>query len=191
MNTPSKRIELPPEAEPARDFIEQLVGRYEARIAVLEAQVRDLTEQVRRLTPHNSSIPPSSEHPHANPVRKKPQAAKRKQGGQSGHRRHVRELIPSEQCSAVVDCIPRSCRRCGGELQLNTTTPHRHQVWDLPPIQPFVIEYRQHRGSCPCCGITTLGTLPDGVPSGQCGTRLAAFTGLLLGHFRQSKRRAS
>ena len=36
-----------------------------------------------------------------------------------------------------------------------------------------------------------MGTLPDGVPSGQCGPRLAAFTGLLMGHFRQSKRRAS
>ena len=35
-------------------------------------------------------------------------------------------------------------------------------------------------------------TLPSaGVPSGQSGPRLVAFTGLLMGHFRQSKRRAS
>lgn len=54
-----------------------------------------------------------------------------------------------------------------------------------------MIEYRQHRGRCACCGITTLASLPDGVPRGQCGPRLAAFTGLLMGHFRQSKRRAS
>ena len=65
MNIPSKRLELPLEAEPARDFIEQLVAFYEARIAGLEEQVRDLTEQVRRLTPRHSSVPPSTDHPHA------------------------------------------------------------------------------------------------------------------------------
>src|SRR5690606_4180048 len=36
-----------------------------------------------------------------------------------------------------------------------------------------------------------MAELPAGVPSGQCGPRLAAFTGLLMGHFRQSKRRTS
>jgi len=46
-------------------------------------------------------------------------------------------------------------------------------------------------GYCPCCGITTQAELPPDVPTGQCGPRLAAFTGLLMGHFRQSKRRAS
>ena len=56
---------------------------------------------------------------------------------------------------------------------------------------PAVIEYQHHRGHCDCCGITTLAELPCGVPRGQCGPRLAAFTGLLMGHFRQSKRRAS
>ena len=65
MNTSRKRIELPPEAEPARDFFEQLVAFYEARISALEEQVRDLTEQVRRLTTRNSSIPTRSAHTHA------------------------------------------------------------------------------------------------------------------------------
>jgi hypothetical protein len=32
MNIPTRRIELPPEAEPARDFIEALVARYESQI---------------------------------------------------------------------------------------------------------------------------------------------------------------
>ena len=34
-------------------------------------------------------------------------------------------------------------------------------------------------------------SLPDGVPTGQSGPRLVAFVGLLMGHFRQSKRRAA
>lgn len=57
-------------------------------------------------------------------------------------------------------------------------------------IEPVVTEYRLQRGYCAGCGITTRGVLPQDVPSGQCGPRLAAFVGLLMGHFRQSKRRA-
>ena len=62
---------------------------------------------------------------------------------------------------------------------------------DAPPIKPIMTEYQLYRGQCCGCGITTCGELPTGVPTGQCGARLAAFTGLLMGHFRQSKRRAS
>ena len=191
MSKPQSRIELPPEAEPARDFIEALVGRYEKRIKELEKQVKSLTEQVQKLTPRNSSLPPSTEHPHAKPTRKPATSAKRKQGGQKGHKRHLRELIATEQCSTVTPCYPDACRRCGGELEPDDSTPQRHQVWDLPPIQPIVDEIQLFRGHCACCGITTQADLPPGVPTGQCGPALAAFTGLLMGHFRQSKRRTS
>jgi len=178
------QLELPPEAEPARDFIEALVRDF-------EKQIRELEEKIEKLTPRNSSLPPSTEHPHAKPKRKPKSGQKRKQGGQKGHTKHTRDLIPPEQCDDVIDCTPDFCRRCGGELQLTESEPLRHQVWDLPPIKPIVTEYRRHRGHCPGCGITTCGELPEGVPTGQCGARLAAFTGLLMGHFRQSKRRTA
>jgi len=198
MTTPKHRLELPPEAEPARDFIEALVARYESQIEELKQQVRMLSEQFQSLTdrlqkpnPRNSSVPPSSEHPHGKPLRKPCKRRVRKQGGQEGHKRHLRELVPIEQCEAVIPCVPESCRRCGGLVRPDESQPIRHQVWEIPPIQPTVIEYQLHRGHCACCGITTLAELPSGIPRGQCGPRLAAFTGLLMGHFRQSKRRAS
>lgn len=148
-------------------------------------------DQLNKLTPRNSSVPPSSEHPHAKPKPKKPPGKKRKQGGQKGHKRHQRELVPIEDCTTVTPCHPDGCRRCGGELQADDSPPKRHQVWELPEIKPFIDEYQLFRGHCSCCAITTQAKLPKGVPSGQCGPRLAAFTGLLMGHFRQSKRRAS
>lgn len=157
----------------------------------LTQRVDGLTEQVQKLTPRNSSLPPSTEHPHAKPKRKPAAGKKKKQGGQKGHKRHSRDLIPTEQCDTVTPCHPDECRRCGGELILQATNPKRHQVWDLPPIKPIVDEYQLFRGHCSCCGITTQAQLPLGVPTGQCGPRLAAFTGLLMGHFRQSKRRTS
>ena len=182
-------IEIPPEVEAemtptVRAFVLAAFGR-------LEERIRQLEDQVQKLTPRNSSIPPSTEHPHAKPKRKPLPGKKRKQGGQKGHKRHLRDLIPSEDCDNVLPRQPKGCRRCGGQLQPDPSRPVRHQVWDLPEIKPIVNEYQLFRGHCPCCGITTMADLPPGVPTGQCGPRLAAFTGLLMGHFRQSKRRAS
>lgn len=154
MSKPSK-IELPPEAEPARDFIEALIARYETQIAELKQQVKSLSEQVQKLTPRNSSVPPSSEHPHGKPKKKSRSGKKRKQGGQKGHKRHLRELIPSEECNTVTECQPTSCRRCCGDLQSDASGPERHQVWELPPIKPIVAEYQLFRGHCARCGITT------------------------------------
>jgi len=176
---------IPPELEA------EMTPAVKAFVLALLERIDQLEEQVRKLTPRNSSLPPSTEHPHAKPKRKPPPGKKRKQGGQKGHKRHLRELIPSEQCANVTPCYPEGCRRCGGELQPDSAAPKRHQVWDLPPIEPVVDEYQLFRGHCPCCGITTQAQLPAGVPTGQCGPRLAAFTGLLMGHFRQSKRRTS
>jgi len=195
---PMRRLEIPPEAEPARNSIEALVARYEPQIEELKQQVQSLSEQVQSLTerlqkpnPRNSSLPPSSEHPHGKPPRKPSKRRIRKQGGQEGHKRHLRELVPIEQCETVISCVPESCRPCGGLVRPDESQPIRHQVWEIPPIEPTVFEYQLQQGHCDCCGITTIAELPCGVPRGQCGPRLAVIAGLLMGHFRQSKRRAS
>ena len=46
MNSQKHRLELPPQAVPARDFIEDLVARYESQIEELKQQVPSLSEQV-------------------------------------------------------------------------------------------------------------------------------------------------
>jgi len=165
-------------------FVVLLFDHYETRIA-------DLESQIHKLTPQNSSLPPSTQHPHAKPKRPEQDGKKRKRGGQKGHKKHHRELIPPEQCDDVIPLKPDACRRCDTRLAGIDPEPIRHQVWELPEIKPIVTEYQQHRLACRCCGITTCASLPAGVPGGQSGPRLVAFTGLLMGHFRQSKRRAS
>ncbi|MCE9531350.1 MAG: IS66 family transposase [Planctomycetes bacterium] len=82
------------------------------------------------------------------------------------------------------------CRRCGRALSGSDAEPLRHQVWELPEIKPNVTEYQQHRLVC-SCGCSTCGELPQGVPTGQAGPRLIAFSALLMACFRQSKRRAA
>jgi len=168
----------PPDAQAV---IRQLLSR----IAELEARVAELKGK----TPQNSSQPPSLRHPHAKPVSVKPKS-KRSQGGQPGHDKHERALIPVDACQDMVPCVPKACRRCGRKLTGRDPAPLRHQVWELPDIQPVVIEYQRHRLLC-ACGSSTCGDLPLGVPTGQAGPRLIAFSGLLMACFRQSKRRAA
>ncbi len=163
-----------------------------AQLAELRAEVAALqTELARRnKTPQNSAVPPSTQHPHAKPV--KPQSkSNNKRGGQPGHARHERPLIPTDQCDEVVPRKPTACRRCGTKLAGDDAEPLRQQVSELPEIKPIVTEYQQHRLSCPGCGETTCAALPDGVPTGQSGPKLIAFVALLMACFRQSKRRTS
>jgi len=170
--------------------VQVVIRHLQAQIASLRAQVEELESRVKKLTPQNSSLPPSTQHPHAKPPSRKAKS-KRKRGGQPGHRRHQRQLVPTEQCNEVVPLHPTACRRCGERLSGNDAAPLRHQVWELPEIKPIITEYQRHRLTCPHCRETTCAPLPPGVPSGQSGPRLVAFTGLLMGHFRQSKRRAA
>jgi transposase len=165
-------------------FVNGLIDHYESRIAGVEGRVK-------QLTPQNSSLPPSTQHPHAKPQSKSGGGKKRKRGGQKGHKKHERELIPSKECDEVISLHPDACRRCGTQLSGKDPDPLRHQVWELPEIKAIVTEYQRHRLTCPGCSTTTCAALPKGVPQGQSGPRLVAFTGLLMGHFRQSKRRAS
>jgi transposase len=177
----------PPEAQAIIRALLARIEEQDRRLAALEAKLAE-----SRKTPRNSSLPPSSEHPHAKPAREKQQQASRKnRGGQPGHAKHERALLPTDQCQAVVPLQPEVCRRCGEELTGSDPEPLRHQVWDIPEIKPLVTEYQLHRLTCPCCHESTCAQLPDGVPASQGGPRLVALVALLMGCFRQSKRRVA
>ncbi len=186
--TPEQLAALPPEV---RAVVQAIIDHYERQVAELKAEVAELKTALAaaKKTPRNSSLPPSSEHPHAKPPPPQPKS-KKKPGGQPGHEKHERALLPTEQCQQVVPLKPERCRRCGRKLCGHDPAPLRHQVWELPPIEPQVSEYQLHRLPC-SCGATTCAALPPGVPQGQAGPRLIALVALLMGCFRQSKRRVA
>jgi len=163
------------------------------QVASLKREVAELKDRLGK-SPQNSSLPPSTQHPHAKPPAAKPKS-KRKRGGQPGHPKHERALIPTEQCDDVVVLKPTACRRCGknfrGDNHRADLEPLRHQVWELPEIKPIVTEYQQHRLTCCGCGESTCAELPDDVPTSTAGPRLVALTTMLMGCFRQSKRRVA
>src|ERR1700689_3723507 len=97
------------------------------QIRVLTARVAELEAKLGQDS-SNSSLPPSTAHPHAKPPRPKSKA-RRSPGGQPGHAKHQRALLPTEQCQEVVSCVPTQCRRCGQPLTGVDAEPRRHQVW--------------------------------------------------------------
>ena len=93
----------------------------QALIRLLLARIQELEARWNQ-SPRNSSLPPSTEHPHAKPSRHQPRA-KRKPAGQTGHVRHERPLLASEQCDEVIFLKPTACRRCGRELVGEDSAP--------------------------------------------------------------------
>jgi len=188
--TPEQLAALPPEI---RAVVQALIDHYEGQLAVLRAEIETLRSELTQAQQNsrNSSKPPSTEHPHAKPLPPAKPPSQRPRGGQPGHEKHERALIPVQECSSVYDHRPKKCRVCRGRLSGTDSAPLRHQVWELPEIQPLVIEHRRHRLTCACCGMVTCGELPAGLGLGQAGPRLVAFVALLMGALRQSKRKSA
>jgi transposase len=179
----------------ARDArIAQLEKRLEAaleRIAQLEAENARLREENRQLKERlglnssNSSKPPSSDAPGTARQPKKPTG--RRPGGQPGHKKHERALLPPEDVQHVVELVPRECGGCKRRLHGQDSEPRRHQVVEVPPLSAIVTEYRCHALRCPDCGVVTREEVPAHARSAF-GDRLAALASVLVGKYRLSKR---
>jgi transposase len=164
----------------------QLLHRLLARIEKLEAENRELKARLN-LNSANSSKPPSTDPPH---VKRKPPTppSGRSRGGQPGHPRHERPLVPPEEIDQTVECRPERCADCGKPLAGEDPDPRRHQVAEIPPLKPHVVEYRLHTLACACCGGQTTGSLPADAPRGCFGPRLTAMVSMLSGSYRLGKR---
>ncbi len=181
---PQKLWEQIPAA--AQEALIRAFQKYQQHIDSLESRLHDLEERLGQNST-NSSKPPSSDGPAVKRRPPRPQG-QRPQGGQKGHQRHFRSLLPPD---LIEDLRPSQCRRCGHLLQGDDLQPLVYQVLELPPIKPLVTEYRRHRLECPHCQATTCAALPLDVAGTTCGPRLQAAVALLTGACRLSKRTAS
>lgn len=176
-------VKVPPDAQAA---IAAVFVAMQQRHAESEARVSDLEARLK-LNSTNSSKPPSS-----NPIGMKrgPPAPSngKKRGGQPGHRKAHRTLVPPEKLRQTIHCEPEACRRCGQGLRDDDPEPLILQVAESPRIEPIVDEYRLHRLTCPGCGQTTCGALPPVSRAVVSAPTLQAVLALLARPYRLSKR---
>jgi transposase len=175
---------------------ERQIADAERQIADAEKQIADLEQQLalRKQNSTNSSKPPSSDGLAGEPrPRGRPKKSRRKAGGQPGHRGAHRPLVPAERVNETRPVLPAQCGHCGHSLptQLEHAQtvgqPRRHQVTEVPPIEPHITEYQCHRVVCPACGESTRASLPADV-TGHFGPQLAALVAYLTVVCRMPRR---
>ena len=164
----------------------QRLKQSEQELADKEAKNQELLEKINR-TSNNSSSPPSADPPSAEGRLHKKKSGK-KRGGQPGHKGHSRFLYEPEECEEVLNHCPETCRCCGEKLSGEDANPYRHQIVEIPPIKPIIVEHRLHQLVCDNCGTSTRAALPMNVnPSGY-SIRVVALVAVLSGLYRHSQR---
>jgi transposase len=164
------------------DSVKAVLAAVLERMTLLDARVRELEDRLNT-TSRNSSKPPSSDRPSVPPTPTK--RSKRKKGGQKGHPRHTRALLPPEQVDATHVLRPEACRHCQHRLSGADPAPWCHQQIEAPPQLRQVTEWQLHQLACEACGKATRASLP-GAARGVFGPRLQALTALLTGRFKLS-----
>lgn len=171
-------------------LVERLLARaeaLEAENAALKAKVAELEEKLAKSS-RNSSKPPSSDGPKERHQRSAKKPTGRGPGGQPGHSKHERPEVPPEKVSKREVLKPKHCERCTAALSGSDPKPRRHQVFELPKIEPIVTEYELHTLDCKKCGHATRVGLPAGVPTRVFGPSVEAACGYFMGVHRVGKR---
>src|ERR1700722_9145382 len=160
------------------------------RIAELEAIVRDLQARLGQ-NASNSSVPPSANPPGApKPVVKEPSG--RSPGAQPGHPPVLKQRLPPERLSHIIQYRPERCQHCQKPLPERPgpadPEPTWHQVAELPPRRVEITEHQGHARLCPGCGTLNRADIPADVKAFSVGPGLTAALTYLRGAHRVSVR---
>jgi transposase len=166
-------------------LLQQQVEELRAQVAALQLLVAQLQEQLAhaRKDSSTSSKPPSSDIVQP-PKPPPPQGqGRRRRGGQPGHLKHQRPLLPPEQLSGGSHpCRLDCCPDCGQTLQASEAPPRVVQQLDVPVVPVQATEYRSLPGWCPHCQRLHYAPLPTPVVrGGLLGPSLTTWVAYLKG----------
>jgi len=164
-------------------YIKQL----ENKIVELEKRIEEL-ERLLGMNSKNSSKPPSSDPPGVSIISAK--RKRKKRGAKKGHQPFMRELLPPEKVTQRIELEPEVCSCGSTDFAETSEEPLRHQIVDIPAIEPEVVEYIQRIYRCKCCGELLYQPLPDGVKRRHFGPGVLSLVGILTGVLNTSKRKA-
>jgi hypothetical protein len=142
------------------------VQRLEAENQRLKAENQQLKAELAKDAPppptsRNSSQPPSRDVKRNLALQRK----RKKHGPPFGHARQTRAWVAEPD--RIVEAAVESCGHCQADLRgVEPQAVLRHQLTELPPIMPVMIETRQAEVVCPDCQRITRGELPVGWTAG-------------------------
>src|SRR3954465_560878 len=161
------------------------VDALEAELAALKQGVAQLAQQLAsaRKDSSTSSKPPSSDIVKPPKPPPPPGQGRRNAGGQPGHPKHERPLVPPERLSAPPhDYLPEICPDCGRGLRPAGDDVRAVQQVEIAEVPIRVEEHRSHPGWCPHCRKVHYAALPAVVErGGLAGPRLTALIAYLKG----------
>ena len=137
---------------------------------------------------HNSHIPPSQSKPPL--IKNLREPTGKSPGGQPGHPGHTLEMVDNPTCTTTGQVT--RCERCGRDLSnIPVTSYEKRQVFDIPPLQLEVTEYRVEKKLCSCGHINT-ASFPHAVQAPvQYGINTQTLVNTLATHGYMSQERIS
>jgi transposase len=159
------------------DALTATVAELRAALAHVQAQLA-----AARKDSSNSSKPPSSDIVKP-PKPLPPGQDERRRGGQPGHPKHERALLPPELLTAPAhDYLLDLCPDCGHGLRPAGDAVRVVQQVDVADVPVLAEEHRSHPGWCPQCQKVHYASLPGRVErGGLVGPRLTTLIAYLKG----------
>jgi transposase len=156
-----------------------------ATVAQLQATLAQVQAQLAaaRKNSSTSSKPPSSDLVKPPKPPPPPGLDQRQRGGQPGHPKHQRPLVPPELLTASPhEYLPEICPDCGHGLRPAGTDVRVVQQVEITEVPILIEEHRSHPGWCPCCCKVHYAALPAVVEhGGLAGPRLTTLIAYLKG----------
>jgi transposase len=184
MITEYTRFQL--EALPKRKLID-LFMQLQDTLLRLEERIRQLEGQLHKDS-HNSHISPSQSKPL--PIKNLREPTGLKSGGQPGHPGHTLKLMDNP--TRTITYTVTRCQRCGQDLSRTPINSYeRRQVFDLPPLNLSVTEYRIEKKLC-SCGQIAMAHFPPAIQAPvQYGRNIQTLVSVLSAHGYLSQKRIS
>lgn len=167
--------------------LKQRIEMLEKRLEQMQRHIENLERRLG-MNSQNSSKPPSSDPPGVLVALLR--RRRRKRGARRGHPPHLRALLPAEAVKRRIEVRPTVCPCGSTDLERTDEEPLRHQIVDVPPIRPEVIEYLQPSYRCRDCGSSVYQPLPQEIRRRHFGPGVLALVGILTGSLNTSKRKA-
>jgi transposase len=167
-------------------------ARLQAQVAALTATVAELQATLAQVQAQlaaarkdssTSSKPPSSDIVKPPKPEPPPGQDQRPRGGQPGHPKHARLLVPPQLLTAPPhDYFPEICPDCGLGLRPAGDDARVVQQVEITEVPILMEEHRSHPGWCPACRKVHYAALPAVVErGGLAGPRLTTLIAYLKG----------